>query len=126
MLLKLSSDLVSFRQNCKLSILSYLSIYIFYISISISTPLVISISIPLYYLVNLLYLSISLYLYLFEVWENPRLQFWLYYYLHVPRALGRTRIANEELHMQATARSAVQPSLPSTPAMPPVTLGFRR
>jgi hypothetical protein len=55
---KLSSDLVSFRQNCKLSILSYLSIYIFYISISI--PLVISIYIPLYYLVNLLYLSISI------------------------------------------------------------------
>jgi hypothetical protein len=39
MLLKHSSDLVSFRQNCKLSILSYLSIYlsiyIFYISIYI-------------------------------------------------------------------------------------------
>jgi hypothetical protein len=125
---KLGSDLVSFRQNCKLSILSYLSIYIFYISISISIsiPLITSISIPLYYLVNLLYLSISLYLYLFEVWENPRLHFWLYYYLAVPRALGRTRIANEELQKQATARGAVQPSLPSTPAMPPVTLGFRR
>jgi hypothetical protein len=95
-------------------------------SISISIPLIISISIPLYYLVNLLYLSISLYLYLFEVWENPRLQFWLYYYLPVSRAHGRTRIANEEQKMQAIARRAVQPSLPSTPAMPPVTPGFRR
>jgi hypothetical protein len=40
------------------------------------------------------------------VWENPRLQFWLYYYLPVSRALGRTPVANEELQLPATAGSA--------------------
>jgi hypothetical protein len=46
---KLSSDLVSFRQNCKLSILSYLSIYLYllYIYIYIYTPYYIYIYTPI-------------------------------------------------------------------------------
>ena len=62
---KLSSDLVSFRQNCKLSILSYLSIYIFYISISISIPLVIYIYLYPYIIWWICYIYLYPYIYIY-------------------------------------------------------------